>query len=996
MSKKLLGFVLALITLTASATQVMASDNTINTPTASFTISTDNIYPAGTTPKIGIQESKNLGQDFVSIFRQLIGQSPKHTLKITDPAGEIELREINGDTTEIPLPTAALHPGTYHLAVDGQPVTDFSWGVLVINTSQSVYKTGDTAYIQMASLDSSGHTLCDSRLQIIITDPQGRTENTGIAKSQSCGADNVTDSPDYYSYYKTTISGIYRMKLTNLDNKFETESSFQVEDTLPVKVERIGATRINPFKSSYTMTIKITADQDWSGIIKEEVPQSFQIINSQTNWDTVLKAGVAKTFSYTYQAPNITPQIFLLGPLTVGNFRESQQWQLASDSPTSNSFQRKTWYDTTDALYWRSSNDTANSRIMFEYSSNGTSWTENTTARITVNTNDFSVETDSTTGTTYLFIVYTTSNDIRGRAATSYPGTGFGWSGETTVFNGTGASDDYSYPVISRDSSSQVWVLARYTGSSIYYIKTIKDATTNTLPVDTSDSVYSISDITNANSNIYGNIVPLTTGQMYAMWVRGTTIEGKLYSGSDGTVSKSISKTADEGTEWSTSGFSTTDPNDVAGSYSALVYNSFYCFNNATMSGTITNSYIKFIAHDASTGSPKISVYGVKADNPSAPTSHALMDGLALTSANVSWNASNWSANAATTSASLNAIFQELVNNFTISNDNVIVELRDNASGGTNYNSTWDYSGASASAALLHVDYSGWDYASPLIATGSSGISNSISVVADSSGNTHMVYIDQNGHAVYQKRTSSWQTAVTLDSNSGNAYPTISLNTSTGDIYAFWIRGNHIYYKKAVSPYASGDWDASATDWKTTGTNTDVTANYSGAGYIFAEWYDGSNVQWGKVLPSSNSAPNTPSLNSPTDTATNQSIRPMLKTTATDPNSDYLEYKITLCENSGMSANCKTFDETGDQTGWIGQDANGGLAYASGTQAIYTIQSADTLQNNKTYYWESYAFDPTPGSNSWSGTQASPYSFTTVSSGTFSAHGLNLKGFNLN
>ncbi len=130
-----------------------------------------------------------------------------------------------------------------------------------------------------------------------------------------------------------------------------------------------------------------------------------------------------------------------------------------------------------------------------------------------------------------------------------------------------------------------------------------------------------------------------------------------------------------------------------------------------------------------------------------------------------------------------------------------------------------------------------WD-ASPttINSSGLSGLANNMSAVADSSGNVHLTYVDSSGYVRYQEFTTSWQTAVSLDTNASNAYTSISLDTSTGDLYAVWIRGNNIYYKKGVSPYASANWDVAATDWKSTGTNTWVTTNYSGSGRIFAEW----------------------------------------------------------------------------------------------------------------------------------------------------------------
>jgi hypothetical protein len=128
-----------------------------------------------------------------------------------------------------------------------------------------------------------------------------------------------------------------------------------------------------------------------------------------------------------------------------------------------------------------------------------------------------------------------------------------------------------------------------------------------------------------------------------------------------------------------------------------------------------------------------------------------------------------------------------------------------------------------------------------------------------------------------------------------------------------------------------------------------------------------------------NSPPNTPTLDLPIDTATNQLLLPVLKTTTTDSNSDYLRYKIELCEDVGMTVNCQTFDQTSSQTGWSGQNTETSTAYTSGTQGIYTIQSA--LADNDTFYWRSYAIDP-GGTNTWSATQGTPYSFTTTTAPT--------------
>jgi hypothetical protein len=118
---------------------------------------------------------------------------------------------------------------------------------------------------------------------------------------------------------------------------------------------------------------------------------------------------------------------------------------------------------------------------------------------------------------------------------------------------------------------------------------------------------------------------------------------------------------------------------------------------------------------------------------------------------------------------------------------------------------------------------------------------------------------------------------------------------------------------------------------------------------------------------SSNTSPTTPTLDLPSNGASNQGLYPTLKTTSTDAESDYLRYKITLCSNPNMVTSCQIFDQTVSQVGWSG-------TYITNTPVSFTLISP--LLPNTTYYWKSIAIDPA-GSNTWSSTQSNPYQFTT-------------------
>ncbi|MBI4085993.1 MAG: fibronectin type III domain-containing protein [Candidatus Liptonbacteria bacterium] len=107
------------------------------------------------------------------------------------------------------------------------------------------------------------------------------------------------------------------------------------------------------------------------------------------------------------------------------------------------------------------------------------------------------------------------------------------------------------------------------------------------------------------------------------------------------------------------------------------------------------------------------------------------------------------------------------------------------------------------------------------------------------------------------------------------------------------------------------------------------------------------------------SPPNPPSQDSPANDSQNLSVLPVFKMTATDINSDNLQYKVTIYSNSACTAVFQTNDQSVSQTGWSGQNAtcvSANDCYASGAQGTYTAQNA--LSQNTTYYWKASAKDP--------------------------------------
>jgi len=306
-------------------------------------------------------------------------EPPKVTrVEIFDPGGsrvptQPRVREA-GNKVRITVPSFedGFKPGRYTIRTEmvqgGQIFVSeetFTWGVLAMNFNKSVYTTGDEAYVQLAALNDGGNTLCDANLELILSTPKGisvvyKTANGTIIQSETCGADNVTDTPDYYFYHVVDVEGTHDITLTNLDTGHSVDDSFEVRDFTPYDVERVGATRINPFESDYTMTLFIGSEDGFVGSIVEEVPAVFQITShgadhielvdgkQQLIWNKELAAGERIMLRYTYQAPEVSPAVFFLGRLQLAEgqniferlfrrdptvvFEETRQWQLASDA----------------------------------------------------------------------------------------------------------------------------------------------------------------------------------------------------------------------------------------------------------------------------------------------------------------------------------------------------------------------------------------------------------------------------------------------------------------------------------------------------------------------------------------------------------------------------------------------------------------------------------------------------------------------------------------
>jgi hypothetical protein len=257
----------------------------------------------------------------------------------------------------LPKPGRAFRPGAYSLELwvwqNGTVYyseSSFTWGVLAVNFDKSIYTLGNTVHMGFAVLTSEGDTVCDAPINMTVTSPSGKvsrfsTSGGTIIQSSTCGPRTVTDVPDYLATMPASEVGTYAVTVTaeTGSGSRTLSDSFEVQAAPAFDVSRTAPTRIYP-PDPYTVTIHIVANQNYTGPITETMPSSFQVVpqtfanrtfsgDAQTlSWNVTMKKGSVLDLSYSFLAPNISPEIYLLGPLTIGSWQEARQWQIAADA----------------------------------------------------------------------------------------------------------------------------------------------------------------------------------------------------------------------------------------------------------------------------------------------------------------------------------------------------------------------------------------------------------------------------------------------------------------------------------------------------------------------------------------------------------------------------------------------------------------------------------------------------------------------------------------
>lgn len=245
------------------------------------------------------------------LIKKIFRSDEDVTLAVTNVVEEkvaVEVVDVEGKAADVSIeqrktmdsivvdvsPRTQFRPGKYTVIVSDEngfrSKQDFRWGVLALNTNRSLYMPGQTASISMAVLDDQGDMVCDAKVTLGIKNQElginetFSTENKKITTNPQCTSHDFSLEPDYEASYKVGEQGTYELTLSaqTKNGIFTISDTLVAKASIPFDVERISATRIYP-PHDYPVELKITANQDFTGIITETVPNDFTITPSEAN-----------------------------------------------------------------------------------------------------------------------------------------------------------------------------------------------------------------------------------------------------------------------------------------------------------------------------------------------------------------------------------------------------------------------------------------------------------------------------------------------------------------------------------------------------------------------------------------------------------------------------------------------------------------------------------------------------------------------------------------
>jgi hypothetical protein len=322
-----------------SATQAAADVVTQASTTIADSVIGADAAPADTTPAHPTDETPATGTASV-LTVQLAG--PDGTI-IDNPAFHFK----KGSVLLVIDPIDHFHPGVYTLTVlVTNPVTgevttmqqQFGWGVLAMNPDKDVYHVDDRAEVDFGVLDDHGEVVCKADLQLAVVAPDGSTQTYStddqtIETTGTCGTLKAGFiEPDFRISLPLTEEGNYDLTLTATTDKGtrQLSSTITVQSDALYTIERKAATRLWPFAPS-PMDVTVHFATPITGTITDTVPEGFTVDHiteggraetlddgtTVIRWHGSWSAGETVHLHYMYDAPDISPQFYLVGPLRI-------------------------------------------------------------------------------------------------------------------------------------------------------------------------------------------------------------------------------------------------------------------------------------------------------------------------------------------------------------------------------------------------------------------------------------------------------------------------------------------------------------------------------------------------------------------------------------------------------------------------------------------------------------------------------------------------------
>lgn len=272
-----------------------------------------------------------------------------------------------------------------------------------------------------------------------------------------------------------------------------------------------GITKVDYEEKPYSITFgaDLMEDFQWITFDWEDVYQSFGDI-TQTSIETVAQGRKANIY-FSIGIVN-AGKTLIIDPSTVGTTQ--------SDAATGNTFQRKTFLDETWNRYWAFYGISAGQKINYTSSTDGINWDEPTvmTEDVWSHGRHWSVYWDGTYvhfGMAGISNIYYTRGQLNG--------TGNGWVFDSSVLVANGS---YRTPSICVDSDGYPWIGASNYTDSTYETFVVNATATNGTSWNSPVKIDG-ENTTNAGANV----IPLTDGKVYIIYLNGSKHKGMLWNG---------------------------------------------------------------------------------------------------------------------------------------------------------------------------------------------------------------------------------------------------------------------------------------------------------------------------------------------------------------------------------------------------------------------------------------------------------------------------------